>query len=159
MPIRNRSDYPTLRAEEQVGTEFLQLVRFGLRRADDPLIRASVRIIDALLKTSLAVALDAPALVHWGYDGWRSTQDAQTTDTGLGFHVATLQTGAFPLGTRVDFTWRREDTGEWHGNDEAVEIIAPPDLDELRSSTPIEGQTLPENSKSLRPVDLPQCGA
>jgi glucoamylase len=79
---------------------------------------------------SLAIALDAPALVHWGYDGWRSTQDAQTSDAGLGFHVATLQTGALPPGTRIDFTWRRDDTGEWHGKDEAVEIIAPPDLDD-----------------------------
>ena len=83
---------------------------------------------------SLAIALDAPALVHWGYDGWRSTQDAQTSDAGLGFHVATLQTGALPPGTRIDFTWRREDTGEWHGKDEAVAIMPPPDLDDCRTS-------------------------
>ena len=285
VPIRNRSDDLALPAEEQVGTEFLQLVRFGLRRADDPMIRASVRVIDALLKTdtpngpvwhryrgdgygehedgrafdgtgcgrgwplltgerghyelcagndplpflkamaamtspggmmpeqvwdadpipqrrlfpglpsgsamplawahaefvkllvsrqlgrpfdrplavwrryggrrpvprhafwwphaaigslpagaSLAIALDAPALVHWGYDGWRSTQDAQTNDTGLSFHVATLQTGALPPGTRIDFTWRREDTGEWHGKDEAVATMPPPALDDCRTS-------------------------
>jgi glucoamylase len=83
---------------------------------------------------SLAIALDAPALVHWGYDGWRSTQDAQTNDTGLSFHVATLQTGALPPGTRIDFTWRREDTGEWHGKDEAVAIMPPPALDDCRTS-------------------------
>ena len=273
VPIRNRSDASALRADEQLGTEFLQLVRFGLRSPADPLIRASLRIVDVLLKTdtpngpvwhryrgdgygehddgtafdetgfdgtgrgrgwplltgerghyelcagndplpylqamaamaspggmipeqvwdadpiperqlypgrptgsamplawahaeyvkllvsrqlghpldrppavwrryggrrpvarhafwwshapiasfpagaSLVIALEAPAIVHWGHDGWRSVQDVPSTDTGLGFHVATLNTGALPLGTRIDFTWRRQDTGEWRGRD------------------------------------------
>ena len=276
VPIRNRSNAAALRADDQIGTEFLQLVRFGLRSVDDPLIRASLRIVDGLLKTdtpngpvwhryrddgygehddgtafdgtgqgrgwplltgerghyelcagndplpylqamaamaspggmipeqvwdadpiperrlypgrpsgsamplawahaeyvkllvsrqlgrpldrppavwrryggrapvarhafwwphapiaslpastSLVIALDLPAVLHWGHDGWRSVQDVPTTDTGLGFHAATLDTGALPPGIRVEFTWRWQDTGEWRGRDDAVEVIAP----------------------------------
>jgi glucoamylase len=276
VPIRNRSNAAALRADDQIGTEFLQLVRFGLRSVDDPLIRASLRIVDGLLKTdtpngpvwhryrddgygehddgtafdgtghgrgwplltgerghyelcagndplpylqamaamaspggmipeqvwdadpiperrlypgrpsgsamplawahaeyvkllvsrqlgrpldrppavwrrysgrapvarhafwwphapiaslpastSLVIALDLPAVLHWGHDGWRSVQDVPTTDTGLGFHAAALDTGALPPGMRVEFTWRWQDTGEWRGRDDAVEVIAP----------------------------------
>ena len=74
----------------------------------------------------LALALDMPAILHWGHDGWREVQDVPTTDTGLGFHVAALDTGALAPGTRVDFTWRNQETGEWRGRDEAVEVMRPP---------------------------------
>ncbi|MBV8496757.1 MAG: glycosyl hydrolase, partial [Gammaproteobacteria bacterium] len=43
----------------QVGVDFLQLVRFGLRRADDPLIRATLKVADALLK------VDTPSGPSW----------------------------------------------------------------------------------------------
>jgi glucoamylase len=49
LPIRNRIEAAPP-ADEQVATDVLQLVRFGLRRADDPLIVDTVRVIDALLK-------------------------------------------------------------------------------------------------------------
>jgi len=51
-------------------------------------------------------------------------QDDLTADTGLGFHAAALDTGVLPPGTRVDITWRRQDTGKWRGRDEAVEVTA-----------------------------------
>jgi glucoamylase len=38
--------------EEAVGTDFLGLVRLGLRRADDPLILDSLRVADALLRVT-----------------------------------------------------------------------------------------------------------
>jgi glucoamylase len=275
IPIRNRGDLSEIPAEEQVGTEFLQLVRFGLRRADDPLIRASVKVADALLKTDtphgpvwhryigdgygehedgrafdgtgigrgwplltgerghyelcagndplpyleamaamassggmipeqiwdsapiprrwlypgsptgsamplawahaefikllesrargrpfdrpfavwrrydgrklpaqhafwwshapiatmaagarLAVALTEPAIVHWGHNGWGDVQDVPTRDTGLGFHVAELDTAGFPSATQIDFTWRGADPDGWCGSDYAVVVSA-----------------------------------
>ena len=275
VPIRNRGGAVAPPAEDMIGTEFLQLVRFGLRQPDDPLIRASIKIADALLKTetpngpvwhrytgdgygehhdgrafdgtghgrgwplltgerghyelcagndplpylqamaamtspggmipeqvwdadpipprrlrpgqptgsamplvwahaefvkllvsrqighpfdrpaavwrryagerpnpkyafwwqhaaigsvdagaSLVVALDMPATVHWGRDGWQSSVDVATSDSGLGFHVAELATQALPPGTRIDFTWIRSDTGKWHDRNEAVTVAA-----------------------------------
>lgn len=56
--------------DELVGTEFLQLVRFGLRRADDPLILDSIRVVDVLLKT------DTPSGRVWHYQVSVSSADA-----------------------------------------------------------------------------------
>jgi glucoamylase len=72
----------------------------------------------------LVIALPHPGLVHWGRDGWAEVADTPTVDTGLGFHVAELATGALPSGSRVDFTWHGEDSGEWAGTDFTVLILA-----------------------------------
>jgi len=63
----------------------------------------------------LVVALNVPAVLHWGQNGWQSVQDVPTADTGLGFHAVALDTEALPPGTRVDITRRSQDTGEWRG--------------------------------------------
>ena len=61
LPIKNRVHDPALSAAEQVGVDFLQLVRFGLRLADDPLILDSVHVIDELLADPIDVRdLGAP---------------------------------------------------------------------------------------------------
>jgi glucoamylase len=73
----------------------------------------------------LAVALPRPAIVHWGRDGWLAIADTPTADTGLGFHVAVLDTAALPPGSWVDFTWRQEDSGAWAGRNETVRIVEP----------------------------------
>ncbi len=74
--------------------------------------------------TRLAVALPQPAIVHWGRDGWLAITDTPTSDTGLGFHVAVLDTAALTPESRVDFTWRRQDSGAWAGRDIAVRVLA-----------------------------------
>ena len=273
IPIHNRADHAAVRADELVGTDFLQLVRFGLRRADDPLILDSVRVADALLKTDtpsgpvwhryncdgygehddgspydgtgrgrgwplltgerghyqlaaghdplpyleamqamaspggmlpeqvwdaepipsrrlapgrptgsamplvwahaefikllisrhlghpvdrpravwqryrgrrpmarhafwwphapisgfsagtrLVLALPLPAIVHWGRDGWRDVADEPTRDSGLGFHVAVLEVAQLAAGSRIDFTWRWQGSGEWRNRDYMVAV-------------------------------------
>ncbi|MFX4639505.1 hypothetical protein ABTA98_20010, partial [Acinetobacter baumannii] len=57
--IRNRADGLQLAAREQVSTDFLQLVRFGLRRPRDPLIQSTIAVIDRLLK------VETPAGAVW----------------------------------------------------------------------------------------------
>ena len=74
--------------------------------------------------TPLAIALPHPGTVLWGRDGWQTVEDTPTADTGLGFHVAVLASAALPAGSRIDFTWKREDGGEWVGRDFAVRVIA-----------------------------------
>src|SRR5207245_9671186 len=51
VPIRNRRDSSGVAGDEQIGTEFLQLVRAGLRRADDPFILGALKLADAQLQT------------------------------------------------------------------------------------------------------------
>src|SRR5204862_6745729 len=68
-----------LPGDEQIGTEFLQLVRAGLRRADDPLIRGSLKLADALLKT------DTPNGRVWHRDrgkGYGEQEDGAAYDGG-----------------------------------------------------------------------------
>ncbi len=82
LPIKNRLRDPGLAAEEQISTDFLQLVRFGLRRADDPLIRDSIKLVDALLK---AETPNGPAWYRYNGDGYGEHRDGSAFDgTGLG---------------------------------------------------------------------------
>ena len=82
LPIRNLTQDPGLPASAQVAVDFLQLVRFGLRRAEDPLIAASVKVADALLK------VDTPAGPCWHRyteDGYGEHDDGSAYDgTGRG---------------------------------------------------------------------------
>ncbi|HEX4619177.1 MAG TPA: glycoside hydrolase family 15 protein, partial [Steroidobacteraceae bacterium] len=82
LAIKNRATDPGLLVSEQIAVDFLQLVRFGLRRADDPLILASVRLADALLK------VDTPAGPSWhryNGDGYGEHEDGSAYDgTGCG---------------------------------------------------------------------------
>src|SRR5205823_1584996 len=193
VPIRNRRDSSGLPGDEQIGTEFLYLVRAGLRRHDDPMILEQVWDADPIparflfpgrpsgsamplawahaefvkllvsrqighpfgrsrmvwqryrgqrataqrafwwphapiggfaAGARLAVALPQPAVVHWGRDGWLALADMPTSDTGLGFHVAELDTAGLRPGSWVDFTWRRRDDGAWAGRDVTVRVGA-----------------------------------
>ncbi|MEJ2058961.1 MAG: glycoside hydrolase family 15 protein [Gammaproteobacteria bacterium] len=77
LPIKNRVHDPHLPAEEQVGTDFLQLVRFGLREADDPLILDSLKIADTLLKVDTPTG---PSWYRYHGDGYGEHRDGSPYD-------------------------------------------------------------------------------
>lgn len=82
LPVRNREDGLTLPADEHISTDFLQLVRFGLRLADDPLILDSLTVVDHLLKIDTLAgpvcgATTATAMAN-------TTTDALTMAPGAG---------------------------------------------------------------------------
>jgi glucoamylase len=82
IPIRNRVGNVDIEADEEIGTEFLQLVRFGLRRPEDPLILASIRVADALLKTDTPCG---PVWHRYNGDGYGEHDDGRGYDgTGRG---------------------------------------------------------------------------
>ena len=82
VPIRNLAQDPNLPASAQVGVDFLQLVRFGLRRADDPLVTASVKVADALLKVDTP---SGPGWHRYNDDGYGEHDDGSAYDgTGRG---------------------------------------------------------------------------
>ncbi|HSD96159.1 MAG TPA: glycoside hydrolase family 15 protein [Sulfuricaulis sp.] len=72
LPIKNRVQDPGLSATEQIGTDFLQLVRFGLRRADDPLIVDTLKVVDELLKVDTP---NGPAWHRYNGDGYGEHPD------------------------------------------------------------------------------------
>ena len=63
-----------------------------------------------------------PSLVHWGVDGWTRVQDVPTIDSGLGVHVADLDTTTLPPGCQIDFTFYWPDIDDWEGEDFLVTV-------------------------------------
>ena len=81
-PIKNRRDDPGLPADEQIGGDFLQLVRYGLRTGDSPLIEDSVRLLDQLLRVDLP---QGPCWYRYNGDGYGEHADGSPYDgTGRG---------------------------------------------------------------------------
>jgi glucoamylase len=75
--LHNRDGQAELPASEVIGTDFLQLVRFGLRPPDDPTILRSIAIADRLLK------VDTPAGPVWRRytgDGYGEHDDGSPYD-------------------------------------------------------------------------------
>jgi len=63
-------------AREIVDGGFLELVRYGVRRADDPLIVDSLKVVDAVLKRDLP---QGPGWLRYNWDGYGQRPD------GLGY--------------------------------------------------------------------------
>ncbi len=77
LPIKNRISDPGLAGSEQIGTEFLQLVRFGLRQADHPVILDSIKLIDAVLKVETP---NGSAWHRYNGDGYGEHVDGRAFD-------------------------------------------------------------------------------
>lgn len=87
LPIRNHERDPSVAADEQVSVDFLQLVRFGLRDAHDPLVIDTLKIVDRELKCETPYG---PAWHRFTGDGYGELAD------GSGFAGAG-QGRAWPL--------------------------------------------------------------
>jgi glucoamylase len=59
-------------AREIIDAGFLELVRYGVRRADDPLIIDSLKVVDAVLKTDLP---QGPGWHRYNFDGYGQRPD------------------------------------------------------------------------------------
>jgi glucoamylase len=83
VPIKNRPPEASARkASLMVSPDALALVRFGLRASDDPRIRNTIRVIDALLKVDLPAG---PCWRRYNGDGYGEHEDGRPFDgTGVG---------------------------------------------------------------------------
>ena len=102
VPIHNRTEGSSLSADELISTEFLQLVRFGLRRAEDPLILDSIRVVDALLKTDTPCG---PVWHRYNGDGYGEHDDGSPYDgtgRGRGWPLLTGERGHYELAAGRD---------------------------------------------------------
>jgi len=82
VPIKNRAMSAIAPAVEVVSPDALALVRFGLRRPDDPRILNTVKVIDALLRVRLPAG---PAWYRYNCDGYGEHEDGSPFDgTGVG---------------------------------------------------------------------------
>jgi glucoamylase len=70
----------------------------------------------------LRLVLLDPALVRWTIDGWKTSQDTNTRDTGLGIHVLDLPTASLPAGAQVVFTFYWPQENRWEGTNYTVVV-------------------------------------
>ncbi len=97
----DRYQYP---ANQIVDPGFLELVRYGVRAADDPLMIDSLKVVDAVLK------VDTPAGPCWkryNHDGYGQRDDGSAFDqwgVGRPWPLLTLERGLYELAAGRDAT-------------------------------------------------------
>jgi glucoamylase len=94
-----RYSYP---ANQIVDGGFLELVRFGIRRTDDPLIVDSLKVIDAVLKVDFPAG---PCWKRYNHDGYGQRDDGGPFDVwGVGrpWPLLTLERACYELAAGRD---------------------------------------------------------
>jgi glucoamylase len=89
-------------ARNVVGGDFLHLVRFGIRSADDPLIRDSIKVIDRILEHDLP---QGPCWRRYNHDGYGEKDDGSAFDgAGIGrcWPILTGERGHYELAAGRD---------------------------------------------------------
>ncbi len=102
--IKNRPAEDAERPAEQiVSPGFLELVRLGLRRANDPRIRDSVRVLDSTLKVDTP---NGPVWHRYTGDGYGESKDGLPFDgftgIGRGWPLLTGERGQYALAAGED---------------------------------------------------------
>ena len=70
----------------------------------------------------LRFVLTAPAIVHYGFNGWQAPRDINTRDTGLGTYVADLPSEGLAAGSEIVFTFYWSQEQSWEGADFSVGV-------------------------------------
>jgi len=89
-------------ARNVVGGDFLHLVRFGIRGADDPIVRDSIEVIDRVIKRDLP---QGPGWRRYNHDGYGQKDDGGAFDgTGVGrcWPILTGERGHYELAAGRD---------------------------------------------------------
>ncbi len=93
-PPGGRSEYP---ADEVVDAGFLELVRYGIRQPDEPLIVDSLKVVDAVLKAETPCG---PTWRRYNHDGYGDPGDGTPfVDSGVGhgWPILTGERGHYEL--------------------------------------------------------------
>lgn len=78
LAVKNRLNDPGLSAADQIGVDFLQLVRYGLRDPNSTLIRNTIKLVDAYLKKELP---QGPCWYRYTGDGYGEQHDGTAYDS------------------------------------------------------------------------------
>jgi len=98
-PPGARSEFP---AKEIVDAGFLELVRYGIRGADDPVIRDSIRVVDAVLKEDTPFG---PCWRRYNHDGFGQREDGGSYagwGTGRAWPLLTGERGHYEIASGRD---------------------------------------------------------
>jgi glucoamylase len=98
-PPDERTEFP---AKEIVDAGFLELVRYGIRKAGDPLIEDSLRVVDATLKVETPFG---PCWRRYNHDGYGQRDDGGPYEgwgTGRAWPLLTGERGHYELAAGRD---------------------------------------------------------
>ena len=71
---------------------------------------------------TLRIVLLMPGRVHWSVDGWKTSQDTDARDTGMGIYTLDLPTASLPSGGEAVFTFFWPQNGRWEGTNYSVKV-------------------------------------
>ena len=75
----------------------------------------------------LYIGLHQAATIRWGINNWQNVRNLPTRDSGIGIHIAEIDTSALTECDSVIFTYRPTQSGEWLQQDYRISIVnAPP---------------------------------
>jgi glucoamylase len=100
-PPGTRSEFE---AREIIDAGFLELVRYGVRRADDPLIVDSLKVVDRVIKRNLP---QGPGWLRYNWDGYGQRPDGgpfQTWGQGRVWPLLTGERAHYELAAGRDIT-------------------------------------------------------
>jgi glucoamylase len=70
----------------------------------------------------LRIILLNPGMVHWSDDGWKTTHDSYSRDSGLGVYAVDLPTHKLATGREVVLTFYWPGEQQWEGQDYSITI-------------------------------------
>jgi glucoamylase len=70
----------------------------------------------------LRLLMMEPALVHWSFDNWQTSQDSSSEESGWNLQHLDLPTEALAAGDRIIFTFYWKNGGRWEGRDYQVTV-------------------------------------
>lgn len=71
---------------------------------------------------TLRVESQAPSLVHWSSDSWKTAHDIRGADSALGIWYVDLPTDDLPVGSQIDFTFYWPGDDRWEGTNFTVRV-------------------------------------
>jgi glucoamylase len=98
--------------------------RYIVRRIGSPRIiwRFNQKLHTMPAGKILRIETLSSARIHWSHDGWKTTNDIETDETGLGMYYADLPTGNLDSGGRIAFTFFWTEPETWEGKNFEVVI-------------------------------------
>jgi len=70
----------------------------------------------------LRILMMDPALVHWSFDNWQTSQDSNSGDSGWSLQHVDLPTETLAAGRQIVFTFYWKNAGRWEGRDYQVTV-------------------------------------
>ena len=71
----------------------------------------------------LRIEVAVPAVVRWTRDGWHTIRENRTRDTGLGIHIADLETDDMETQETIELTFYWSDADRWEGRNFSMTVV------------------------------------